>query len=221
MTIHSSSAPNHMKKHIGLLLPHLFQKSYTRFFSILLCITISACANNGRNLSINGGSINITIPAELEVYEVDGKTLPLISFSHGFYTIQVTPGQHSMAIQYVVNWNSGSEDETSSGRIVKWQPVVFNHTFNSNSEYEIRFEKPTDYQAANARKSNPEIFLHQGNQLLAKGKVLDTPSMMDSLLSGRFRYGSPSTTSIEPDNSSDTVVKNHHDKHFSDKKSSS
>jgi hypothetical protein len=147
-------------------------------------------------------TISITIPAELELYELDGKTFKTPQLVNGEYHVLVAPGAHTMAIQYVENWNSGNDGDSSSGRLVKWEPVGFNSIFISGESYYFTYNEPNSYEEALSLKSKAPITLNSATKPPIHGETLSSPQLLDALLSGRFRFGAPSTT--PPENSQPT-----------------
>jgi uncharacterized protein YccT (UPF0319 family) len=160
----------------------------------LSAIALSACTSNQeKGISFDNGTIPLTVPSKLEIYELDGKTILTPSNSSGNYTIYITPNRHTLAIQYVSNWNTGSDGDSTAGRIVKWQPVVFDVSFDNDKTYFFSYKKPNNFEEASEMKSAPEIFLHDNSNNVVQGQVMDTPSAIEALMSGRFRYGTPTT----------------------------
>lgn len=161
-----------------------------------LCFSLAACVGNvSRSVVFESGSIPISVPAELEVYEIDGEPLRIPSLQNGMYTVSIPSGQHSIAVQYLKNWNEANDGVSSSGRIVRWQPVVFTADFKQRENYTLVLDNPDNYDAAVALKDNPKIYLHSNNKAIAAGSLVHVPQGLGVLLNdSRYRYGIPSTS---------------------------
>ncbi|MGH1484892.1 MAG: DUF2057 family protein [Cellvibrionaceae bacterium] len=157
-------------------------------------LLLSGCSTQQNNKVIfNDGSIEISVPAALEIYEVDGKSVRTPSLNNGNYLFYIPPGNHTMAVQYVENWNNDNDGSSASGRVVKWQPVGLKVNFKKGERYNINYTRPKNYETAISLKETPNITVESTKGEIISGETLDTPNLIESLLSGRFRYGAPST----------------------------
>ncbi len=145
-------------------------KIYYRYWLLVFSIVITA------GCSLTNGSIKIqaydgakqaatkiatvVVPYELEVFEIDGKTISPPYIPNGTYQIELLPGEHEMMVIYNEFWG-----DNSNGSMVKSKVFLFKLTVTAADMFLLKHNAPQDLAHADFAMLGSEIkvWLYQRN----------------------------------------------------------
>lgn len=127
----------------------------------------------------------ITVPAELEVIQINGIDISSPSMESGSYIVEVPEGEHQLVIKYLKNWNDNEE----SGMILESSPIVIRYHFPENQHFSLSIPAIDDYDAAELFSENPVITLKKDNTILSTSKLLVTTENNSEKYSQTGFYG--------------------------------
>lgn len=113
----------------------------------------------------------ITVPAELEVVQINGVDTDSPSMESGSYIIEIPKGENQLVIKYLKNWNDNEE----SGMIVESSPIVIRYHFPENQNFSLSIPAIDDYDTAESFSENPVITLKKDNTILSTSQLLVAP----------------------------------------------
>lgn len=138
---------------------------------LLILLYLSGCASTQRVHLYDGPalspdhSIQISLPLELEIAELDGRLVPSSQqrFRADDLTLILTPGQHKLVMHYESIWDIDNDNHET----VRSQPVLFEFTAQAGEHFRFEYETPLSLKQAKAFAQTAAIQLVSTHQTVA------------------------------------------------------
>lgn len=153
------------------------QKNNT-FAFLLSLLLMSICQSSAaikiptfakQTSTIGEGEITISVPSAITILQINNQKVQAPSLAEGSYNLNLPKGDHSIVAQYYENWDTIDE----AGNIIRWYPVVLNHSFTKIADYQLDYAKPSDSDDAEKMTSKPSIWLSLQGSKISQGQVLE------------------------------------------------
>ncbi len=126
---------------------------------IVLALTLTACAETSSFIQNYQGSrlaksdvVELIIPYELEILEIDGKSFKTPYVPNGVYQIELLPGEHQFAVIYKEFWGSGLDSS-----LAKSDVFLFKQLMSSGERYLFQHDAPQELESANMDRLGSEV----------------------------------------------------------------
>ena len=136
-----------------------------RLFFITLLLSLNSFLHaDDIGQTLGQGNISILIPSSLQLIQLDDQTIDSPQLSSGTYQLNVQPGYHQLALQYLENWNDNDE----AGMLVESAVAFIRFNFVADTNYRLTIPAIRDYDEAESFVANLDIRLQQNNTELSK-----------------------------------------------------
>ncbi len=120
----------------------------------------------------------VIVPGAVSLESIDGKSFSSPPDQTSNYEIELLPGRHVLAFQYIVLW--GPHDSTT---LVTSNYATFDASFTAGQTYRLEYEVPKDEYDAIERKNSfkPVLHLSGTNQKLVSRQSYGSAALKQSL----------------------------------------
>lgn len=169
----------------------------TRILPLFLALSVllAGCAPASRHVrayeegTLTTGQVaTVTVPVQLEVFEVSGFKVATPNVDHGEYTLEVPAGRQQLLLQYVASWPGGSGTD-----LVRSQSMSLIADFRPGGRYRLDYPAPTNRDSAERYAAAPSATLisAEGDQRVSANVRPSAQQNLFGRAPGSFRPAPP------------------------------
>lgn len=130
-----------------------------------------------------GEVATLTVPVELEVFEVSGVEVESPSVDRGSYTLEVPAGEQRLLLQYFVNWPGGSDTD-----VIRSPGMSLIADFRAGGRYRLEYPVPElrDDALRYAKAPQATLVSADGRERVSARVHVNSMSLLDRAF-GSFR----------------------------------